>query len=847
LSGSIHITGTVKSNHGSVSFDAAQGSVTLANGAAGKITAGTDITISGGTLHLGSLSAGSSLQLTASNTGRADSIVVHGNVSATHVRMDAIGSGTGGDITLTGNIFAGTNTSSSAQHGVLLNATNAGTGGGDITVNGKIIASSGSISLNANGGGDIKVTGSMSASNGAVKVTANGGGVNGGRVQLGNIAASNSISINDAYTGTAPGGATVGNLDASTVTVVLTQGNLTIGQLVKPGATIKASNGSITDSVTGNLDLSGETLQAFDGVHLKATGNITLNSTSFGGSAFSASAGGNIVEASANPLILSGQVLKAGHLLVLSAGTIDLGAAKLTASSIQLSATSINNASGNGSITAAKGTIHATHGIFLANENIVVSGAGPLISAASVDLDDAVVSGTGVLSIKTSGDLQASDLTVTAAGLKITAGHDADLSGAHINSTKVSINAVHDVNISGAQVVGSAVGISAGSILNGSAPGKIIAGKGGLTLKSKGDMQLAGETLNIAGTGLISAAGNLDLAGAKLSGVGPTTLHAGTDVMLTGATLTLSMTVDAAGGSIDLTGATANVSALALQAKKDIILSGVHINAGVFTASASGTIHNGGAQGAITANAIKVDAKQDIDLSSTVITLGSGALTGVTGDTTLLQLLAAAGLKPASAAPNGAFMAGGSLTLGALNITGNYLVLQGSSIAILGPVTAPAKGLVVEVRPTDPAAGIGVEGQLGTGQSFNISNQGFFALFPGDTIVVGDDAESGNIFIGANGPFTLAGGTNLLFDTTGSITGLDKITSTGLVGSLETIAAAASDNNIVTAGEIDPSTTSTSLGDQTDKKRLGSGQNDPNGEGAGGTISQDSGTSSVCH
>ncbi|MFI4921765.1 MAG: hypothetical protein ACHQAZ_09020, partial [Gammaproteobacteria bacterium] len=76
---------------------------------------------------------------------------------------------------------------------------------------------------------------------------------------------------------------------------------------------------------------------------------------------------------------------------------------------------------------------------------------------------------------------------------------------------------------------------------------------------------------------------------------------------------------------------------------------------------------------------------------------------------------------------------------------------------------------------------------------------------------------------------------------------LAKILDGGIVGVLESLAGTPSDNNVVTAGEIDPSTTSTSLGDQTDKKRLGNGQNGANGQAAGGTISQDTGTSSVCH
>ncbi|MFI4967495.1 MAG: filamentous hemagglutinin N-terminal domain-containing protein [Gammaproteobacteria bacterium] len=1188
FSGSINITGTVKSTHGEVTLNAGQGTVTLANGATGKITAGTDITISGGTLHLGSLAAGSSLLLTASSTGRPDAIVVTGNVSATHVRMTAIGSGAGGDITVNGNIIVGTNTNSSAQHGVLLDATNAGVGGGKITVNGKIIASSGSIALQAHGGA-AKVTGLMSASTGGVTVSATGGSISvaaitahsgidlsdtaalgggitvngnlngasvsisaanhagadvkvlgkiisggkvnlnanavtqsggnikvtglisagssvsvravgggaaGGRVQLGNVTAVGSISIGGNYAGTAAGftmqlgnltgkrvdvsmtgkaptltvgaitatgpsthssshgfinvslaptnhtsgsmsitgavksthgnitlsadegvlqmggsisaaqnvnlsggrlhlgnitagshisisafavgnhaasisapvtdlmtaksvditifdsagskggkiaiggvtangvgtasssgkikitaslptekvtvstgtltaknsiavqiqnasgSASLGKLNAPTVNVSIANGNLTVGQLVHASASLTASNGSITDTTAGSLNLVGDKFNTTHGVHLKAGTNIILTNDSFGSGGLSASAGGKLVETSSGIMDVSGQVLKAGGQLVLSAATIELGAAKLTASSIQLSATSINNASGNGTITAAKGTIHATQGIFLVNENIVVSGAGPLISAASVNIDNAVVTGTGVLSVTATGNLDASNLHVNAGGFTAHGG-SVNLAGAKLTATKaIKISSVKDVTISGAQIAGSAVGISAGSnIVNGSGAGALAAGAGGLTLKAKSDIQLVGESLNITGAGLISAAGSLSLGGTKFTGVGTAVLHAGTDISLTGANLALSgltltaggsidlnnaianvtgqmalqatrditltgatltlgnVTMDAVAGSVDLTGLTATVTGqMGLQAKKDIILSGVHINTGIFTASASGTIHNGGAQGAITAAGMKFNAKKDIDLSDTVLTLGAGVVSGVTGDTQLLQLLATLGLKPGSAAPNGAFLAGGSLTLGTMNITGDYLVLQGSSISILGPVTAPTSGLLVEVRPVDPAASIGVEGQPASGATFNLSDKAFFSLFPGDTIVIGDDAETGSVQIGGNGPFTLAGGTNLLFDTTGTITGLSNITGSGLVGSLVTVAGNSGDNNVVTAGEIDPSTTTTSLGDQTDKKHLGhNGQPGGNGEGQNGIIGTDTDTSSVCH
>jgi hypothetical protein len=149
--------------------------------------------------------------------------------------------------------------------------------------------------------------------------------------------------------------------------------------------------------------------------------------------------------------------------------------------------------------------------------------------------------------------------------------------------------------------------------------------------------------------------------------------------------------------------------------------------------------------------------------------------------------------------------------------------------------------------PSDPAAAIGVEGKPATTQTFNVSNTGFFALFPGDTIAIGDDSESGSVFIGVDGAFTLAPKTNLFFDTTGPVTGLNLITSTGIVTTLETFVATVG-TDVVTVGEIDPTagTTKTGLGDQTDKKHLG--QNGGQGGGPqGGTISNDDNPSGVCH
>ena len=802
-SGSIDITGGITTTHGGVTLDASHGAVNL-NGNS-IVTGGSgSVSVLGGQVHLGNINAGGGISISAAAAGSHAGSITAGATDlwiGKYVNIDlTYAGGTNGNIAI-GAVTATGNASSSNSHG-----------------------------------GQVNITASLPAK----KVI----------VSTGTLTANTSLNV---QIQNASGSATLGKLNAPVVQVKVTQGNLKVGQLVQTGAVLSASHGSITDSTTGSLHLLGDTFNAANGVHLKAGTNITLVGDSFGTGPLSASAGGNLIENSSNPLNLSGQVLKAGKQMVLSANTIDLGDAKLTAGSIQISATSISNSSAQGSITAAAGTIHATHGISLVGENINVSGTGPLISAASVDLDNAVVSGTGVLSVKAKGNLDASSLNLKAGGLTMQGG-SVDLTGAKITATKaVKIASGKNVNIGSTQISGSAVGITAGGdISNGSgAAGALTAGAGALTLKAKGDVQLAGETLAIgAGGGSISATGSLSLANTAFTGAGSATLHAGTDISLTGAKMTLGgVTMDAAGGSVDLTGLTADVTGqMTLQAKQDIILSAVHVTTGIFAASASGTIHNGGAQGAITAAAMKFDAKKNIDMSSTVLTIGAGAVTGVTGDAQLLQLLAALGLKPGSDAPNGAFVAGGSVTLGALDITGNYLVLQGSSISILGPVTAPTSGLLVEVRPGDPTQSIDVEDQAASGAAFDIGNKSFLALFPGDTIVISDDAETGDVTIGNGGAFTLAGGTNLLFDTTGTITGLSNLISTGLVGSLVTVAAAAGNNDVVTAGEIDPSTTTTSLGDQTDKKHLGhNGQGFGNGEGQNGIIGTDTDTSSVCH
>jgi hypothetical protein len=98
------------------------------------------------------------------------------------------------------------------------------------------------------------------------------------------------------------------------------------------------------------------------------------------------------------------------------------------------------------------------------------------------------------------------------------------------------------------------------------------------------------------------------------------------------------------------------------------------------------------------------------------------------------------------------------------------------------------------------------------------------------------------VTLGSRGPFDI-GSDNLIVYTTGAITGLGNVTSTGQVVSLSSLL-----NGVppVTAGEIDPTANTGSPG--PDKNKQGPGQNLADvGTGNQPSIGQDTNLSSVCH
>ena len=260
-SGSINITGPVKSVHGNVTLDAANGTVTDSSGAAGKITAGFGITVTGGQIQLGSLSAGGMIKVTASGAGHADSITINGNIKAPGVQLQAFtAGGSGGNITVNGNITGLAAPSPSFfSSGV------------------RITANAGS----SHSGGNISITGKVSAVSGGVFLNAHGGGNSGGNIDVGNISASSGVSISARYNG----GSTGFHVKTGTITGGYINVNLAgldpqfsatglagtgLGCECSADVSVRLSNASFSAAPGGSINITGPVTATAGGVNLDA-------------------------------------------------------------------------------------------------------------------------------------------------------------------------------------------------------------------------------------------------------------------------------------------------------------------------------------------------------------------------------------------------------------------------------------------------------------------------------------------------------------------------------------------------------------------------------------------------
>lgn len=570
--------------------------------------------------------------------------------------------------------------------------------------------------------------------------------------------------------------------------------------------TLPASEGGSGNMPLLVLDASAIALQAGANIKLSGASLGVVGSAGTGGIA-----GDHVVtnlfglgSIAPNAAFIAGGTLNLGNVsgsinyLLIEAGAIGtLGTLTLNSGAlVQLTTANATDTLGVGN--GAGTTVYSAADITqFAGDNVVIGGSAltGTMTVGTANLGSMAITLLDNGTIKSSGLLTAGSLTLVAGVGKVDVTTD---------TASVTVVSGASVLVDNTAFTGSATL----AVANANA-----SSIGNLTFEFGGDGMLATD-VSIAGGLTLLAGGNLDISGRKIT-----------------APLQVQLVAGFQGP---------NQALLA----KNITLTGVDINTKVFSAAAGGSILDAGTAGTITANGLFMSAVQgNIDLHNTQLNIGSGSVSGVIGDPSAAAVLALAGLLGGNFKPNGTFVAGGgTITLGGLDFSGNYLYLQADSINILGTV-ATTPGAVIQLAPFTPTHSIGIENTTPNGDDSNFLNQNLLGLFAGDTILIGRTGESGAVDLGTNGPFTLAPGTNLIIDTSGVVTGLSTVTSTGLVTTLDALFSSISFQP-PTAGEIDPTSGSNSDAQQKKQELIefieGGGQ-------GGGTITQDTGTASVCH
>lgn len=693
----------------------------------------------------------------------------------------------------------------------------AGEGGFGVQPN--LVVNAAAVALQA--GNNIDVTGgSLTAGSGAAP------GVSGDTAITKLLGLGSSAAPNAAFT--AGGTLSLGNL-AGGANYVLIRGSLgTVGTVSLSPSTLVQLTTPTAGGTLGIGNAAGQTVYSTADINQFSGFNVVLGDSAHTGTTTVgiANLGSTAITLAGNGTIKSSGLLTAGQL------TIADGAGTVTLTTNVASTTIVSGKSITVDNTAFNGTASLTVGSGAKGSVSYAFGGGVGLLGGNVNIN-------GALTLKAKGVLDLSSMSIQA-GKSVTL-----QAGQHILLGNTRVNAG-----------GSFSADAHGSISNGGSAGTIVAASASFK-SATGNVVLNGEALNVgAGNLAFSVAGNVAMGSANIH-AGSMTVAAAGSLSLTSGNLHATKLTIITGGSIDLTGETVNVNgAVRLTAgfvssgqalaNKDIILSGISLTAGTFQASAGGTIHNGGSAGTITANGITVIAGKDINLSSTSINIGSAAAPAVTGDGLLLLGLTGVGLAPLSATPNGAFIAGGNLSLGTVNLTGSYLYLQAANVSLLGNVTVPS-GTLVQVSPIDPAATIGFEDNPASTEAFNLSNLGFLSqiVVTGGgsfTLAIGNGLQTGDVILGLNGPIDI-GSTNLVVETSGAVTGLGNVTSTGLVATLASLLAPPLPPP--TSGEIDPNSSNNNNTSGKNKDQdlgdLGTG-----GTGTGGTISEDTSPETVC-
>lgn len=203
---------------------------------------------------------------------------------------------------------------------------------------------------------------------------------------------------------------------------------------------------------------------------------------------------------------------------------------------------------------------------------------------------------------------------------------------------------------------------------------------------------------------------------------------------------------------------------------------------------------------------LSVDASSTIDLAgASVSVLGYGSVADDFAVNESALTDPDLPFVPVSANPNARFRAG-SVSLGELNLTGDYLFIATDNLSLTpSTLLGVPVDILVQLTAFTPSANLRIvdnpAGLTLVAGDVYFSRVNHFDKFPGTTYVFGSDGYNGQIIIGENGPVA-GNNADFLFFTNGSVSGAGLITTTGSVATLDLISSTALGNAAEIINEI---------------------------------------------
>ncbi len=668
--GGLAVAGSIIASVGTVALSAigSTGDLTLTGATIGApvtvtLSAGRDITQSGGSINAGTILATASGLLTANGALSATSRVT---LTGTALALPGfVSAGTAGAIGLIATNGGISQTGTLIALGLTGSATGAASLAGATATANQIqtVGSFSAASFVLNDGTSVTFNGPLSGGS-AITV------VDSGLITVSGSAAATAISL----TGTAlalPGIVTDGG--NGTVALIATTGAI--------GQTGTLIAGSLSGSATGAATFTGANLGASPGANQIAT------LTGFSASGFSLNDG----RALSIPGTLNGgtsaTVFSSGLLSIV--GTVSAAAIALTGSALTITGLVTDGGAGTVALTAISGAVNETGTLIAGTLSGAVSGAMSLTGAAN--------------QIAVLGELNAASLILNdGVALSVTGTVNAGSGATIVSNAALSIGGT--VSATALALTGTAITIDGRISDGGAGTTRLIATTGGID-GTNGTV--------IAGTLSATSPGALTLPNANQIGTigaisaGGITLNTTSGLTLAGVVTGGPVALITSAGAINVTG-TLDAVQISLSGTALTIPGQIGLNTGTLTLIAS----NGGISetGIIAADTVFASAIGAIALTGATAATNHIAVLGGAQSTSLLlnDGIALSVDGPVTGTNGATLLTAGALTINSV-VSGGAIALTGASIAIPGTVTDGGGGIV---RLTATAGGIFEAGTL---------------------------------------------------------------------------------------------------------------------------------------